>query len=88
MSRFAAWSLLVSSNEFPEDIVIMRFRQVAYAKCRDDGEKKKSQKLDEGVPRASDWRSRLEMLESASPVAFAKNPRFSMMQPEFHSSWT
>jgi hypothetical protein len=35
------------------------------------GEKEKSQKLDEGVSRASDWRCRRELLESASPVAFA-----------------
>jgi len=35
------------------------------------GKKKKSQKLDEGVSRASDWRCRRELLESASPVAFA-----------------
>jgi len=33
---------------------------------------KKGQKLDEGVPRASDQRSQRELLESASPVAFAK----------------
>jgi hypothetical protein len=33
---------------------------------------KKSQKLEEGVPRAPDWRSRLKLIESASPIAFAK----------------
>ena len=33
--------------------------------------KQKSQKLDEGVSQASDWRFRREQLESASPVAFA-----------------
>jgi hypothetical protein len=38
--------------------------------------KEKSQKFDEGVPRASDWRSRLELLESASPIAFAEHPHF------------
>jgi hypothetical protein len=38
---------------------------------RDSAEKEKSQKLDEGVSRASDWRCRRELLESASPVAFA-----------------
>jgi hypothetical protein len=37
----------------------------------DDWGQEKSQKLDEGVSQASDWRSRLELLESASPVAFA-----------------
>ena len=34
-------------------------------------EMKKGQKLDEGVPRAPDQRSRLKLLESASPIAFA-----------------
>ncbi len=34
-------------------------------------EMKKGQKLDEGVPRAPDRRSRLKLLESASPIAFA-----------------
>jgi hypothetical protein len=47
------------------------------------GWKQKGQKLDEGVPRASDQRSRLEMLESASPVAFAKNPHFPTVHAEF-----
>ena len=46
-------------------------------------ETEKGQKLDEGVPRASDQRSRLVMLESASPVAFAKNPRFPTVHAEF-----
>src|SRR6266567_8162868 len=41
----------------------------------------KSQKLDEGVPRASDWRSRLELLESASPVAFADIRTYMICMP-------
>jgi len=41
---------------------------------------KKGQKPDEGVPRASDPRSRLELHESASPIAFAEHPHFTRKQ--------
>ena len=64
----------------------MRPRLFALAECaaeQDRLETEKGQKLDEGVPRASDQRSRLVMLESASPVAFAKNPRFPTVHAEF-----
>jgi hypothetical protein len=44
----------------------------------------KNQRLDEGVPRASDLAiSRLELLESASPIAFAEHPQFSNEQSVF-----
>jgi hypothetical protein len=48
--------------------------------------KEKSQKLDEGVPRASDWRSRLELIESASPVALAEHPRLVECMPNSTST--
>jgi len=57
-------------------------------------EKKKGQEFDEGVPRTPDRRSRLELIESASPIAFAEHPQYSNMQSPFQigivihcSSW-
>jgi hypothetical protein len=48
--------------------------------------KEKSQELDEGVPRAPGLgRCRLELLESASPVAFAEHPQCVDVQADFHS---
>jgi hypothetical protein len=48
----------------------------------------KNQRLDEGVPRASDSAiSRLELLESASPIAFAEHPHFSNEQSVFQLGW-
>ena len=34
-----------------------------------------------GSPEPLAWRSRLELLESASPIAFAEHPHFYMEQP-------
>jgi hypothetical protein len=44
---------------------------------------KKGQEFDEGVPRTPDRRSRLELIESASPIAFAEHPHFLNMQSLF-----
>jgi hypothetical protein len=59
---------------------------------RDAGKKKemkKGQEFDEGVPRTPDRRSRLELIESASPIAFAEHPHFSYVQSPFQigTSW-
>jgi hypothetical protein len=44
----------------------------------------KSQKLDEGVPRASDLAISAELIESASPIAFAKNSHFHAVHASCH----
>jgi len=40
-----------------------------------------------GSPEPLAWRSRLELLESASPIAFAEHPQFWILQPscQFYS---
>lgn len=54
--------------------------------CEENRGQEKSQKLDEGVSQASDWRSRLELLESASPVAFADIRATHRVHAEFQSA--